>query len=102
MINVIKGWFKKNRVHFWAWTIFILYECIIVRIAVGENGALMAYAVHYSIVISYFYVHALIFLPWALRSRPQVVWKLPLAVVSEVAAFDLTYYWPMYGWNICM
>lgn len=99
MINNLKNWFNRYRVHFWAWTIFILYECIIVRFFVGENGALMAYAVHYSIVIGYFYLHALFILPWALHYRPHAVWKLPLVIAAEVGAFVLTYFVADLGLN---
>ncbi|MGN6177669.1 MAG: sensor histidine kinase [Mucilaginibacter sp.] len=92
MMKALRKWFDNYRIHFLVWALFILYECTVVRVFTGENGAIAAYIVHYAVIIVYFYLYGLLGLPWALRIKRQTVWRLPVIVALEIVAFVLTYY----------
>lgn len=78
MINSVLKWFKKNKIHFLVWTIFILYESIVIGLAFNRYSHPFTYIIHNGIIIVFFYVHADFLMPWATKDRIGVVWKLPL------------------------
>lgn len=60
--------------------------------AFGEFAKPLVYITHYIIIISIFYIHAGITMPWALHNKTTAIWKLPLVVLIEVAAYLLCSY----------
>jgi len=92
MMKKIRSWFKEYRFHFIFWAIYIFYECVVAEMLVTKHGAPLAYITHYSIVIIFFYIHYTIALPGALRDKTNVIWKLPLAYIIEIALFVCIYY----------
>src|ERR1700748_3576454 len=88
----IKNWFNRHRIHVIVWAIFIVYECIVVRVFNGVNGAFLAYLFHYTIVISTFYLYANVLLPWAIKNKFTAIWKLPLIIIIQVAGYTVIYY----------
>jgi sensor histidine kinase YesM len=92
MINILKNWFKKYRLHLLVWMTFILYETIVIGLFFGAFGNFFTYAVHYACIISLFYIHATYALPWALKNSGAAVWKLPLVIIFQAIVFILASY----------
>jgi len=51
------------RVHFWAWTIYIIFEVVALGTHSGVYGHVFSYAQNYALHISFFYIHALFVMP---------------------------------------
>ncbi|WP_134091475.1 sensor histidine kinase [Olivibacter sp. XZL3] len=81
----------KYRAHIITWTIFMLYETMIVGIVSGKFGKPPSYIVHYAIYIGLFYFHAHYVLPRILK-RGIAFLTLPAGIVLEVIAYYLFYY----------
>jgi len=54
---------KSFRVHFWAWTIYIIFEVVSLGTHSGVYGHPLSYAQNYALHISFFYIHALFVMP---------------------------------------
>ena len=92
MIKKVRSWLYKYRNHFWAWALFIFYECEVVRLLNTKPGQFWAYFIHYIIVIFFFYLHAHLSLPWALKKKAGSVWRISIIIIAELLAFVLFYY----------
>ncbi len=88
----MKNWLSKYYVHFLAWALFIFYECNVVHYLYNTPGEFWAYFTHYSIVISLFYFHVKLALPWSIKKKGSISWKVPLIIIGELSAFVLLYY----------
>jgi len=86
------SWLVGNRFHIIGWVIFLFYEIVIVGLYAGKFGEPGAYIFHYIINISIFYVHALLVLKYGLMYRKQIIWRLPLFLILEMAAYLLIMY----------
>jgi len=53
----------------------------------GIFGHPITYLVHYSIIISLFYVHAEISLPWVLREKNSSIYKLSTIIIIEITSY---------------
>lgn len=73
--------------HIGAWFAYMLYESFSVALATGTFGNLVFYLLHYAVNILLFYFHAVLVLPLATSVKRNVIWKLPLLTVLEIALF---------------
>ncbi|WP_413667671.1 sensor histidine kinase [Mucilaginibacter sp. Mucisp86] len=89
-INLL--WLKKYKHHIVAWTLFILYESIVIGLVTGQFGNPLTYATHYFIIAFLFYLHAHYGLPWALSSTRAAIWRIPLIFIGEISLFILMSY----------
>lgn len=87
MINL----FAKYRAHIVTWTIFILYETVIIGIVYGNFEKIGFYLLHYAIYIGLFYFHAHYVLPKILKPKFALL-TLPLGIIVEIAAYCVVYY----------
>jgi len=78
---------KNYKVHLVVWLIFILYETVVIGLVYGIFGKPVTYIAHYLLIIVLFYLHAHLFLPWALKTSKNIVWRLPLILIFELGAF---------------
>lgn len=92
MIKRIKNWLYNHRVHFWAWALFIFYECAVVCLLFDNPGAFWAFVIHYALIIFFFYLHAHVVLPWSLKKKDNILWRLILSISIELIIFVLCYY----------
>jgi len=79
-------WLDRYKLHLLIWALFIFYEAILIGYISRAFGHPLSYFLHYTAAIILFYVHAELFLPWALAVRKQILWRLPLVLV-EIAVF---------------
>lgn len=92
MMKKIKEWLYSHITHFWAWALFIFYECAVVIFLFDKPGAFPAYVIHYSLIITFFYLHAHVILPWALKKKGNVFWRLIFSLSVELTVFVLLYF----------
>jgi len=92
MKSRIYFWLKKYRSHIWVWALFILYETVVIGLISGIFGHPLTYLVHYGLSIALFYVHADLILPWALSSKINAIWRLPVLIVAEIWIYILVCY----------
>ncbi|MFC3563394.1 sensor histidine kinase [Pedobacter jamesrossensis] len=85
--NTILKWLIGNKYSFIGWAAFLFYEIVVVGLYTGKFGYLGAYIFHYFLNISIFYVHALIVLKYGLMYRKQIVWRMPLLLITEIGVY---------------
>src|SRR5437588_9621651 len=90
MKKIIGKWFRRYRLHVLLWLLFISYESIVIGLITGVFGNPITYVTHYTVILFLFYIHSGISLPWALKNNRSLFWKLPLIILLEIIAFDLT------------
>jgi len=73
--------------HLGAWFAYMLYESFSIALATGTFNKLSFYLLHYAVNILLFYFHAFVVLPLATSARKNIIWKLPLLTILEVALF---------------
>jgi len=73
--------------HLGAWFAYMLYESFSVALATGTFSKLSFYLLHYAVNILLFYFHAFVVLPIAASARRNIIWKLPLLTIFEIALF---------------
>lgn len=78
---------KNYKVHLLVWLIFILYETVVIGLVYGAFGKPVTYIAHYTLIIALFYLHALLLLPWALKTNKNSFWRLPLILTAELSLF---------------
>ena len=87
MKKIIEYRVKKHGLHFVLWLLFILYETILIGLVSGIFGNPITYILHYSLIISLFYIHSDLILPRVFIIKRIAYWTLPLALVLEIAIF---------------
>lgn len=90
--NYIFNMFRRYRVHLVAWGLFILYEVTVAGIIYGRLSSFWDYALHYSINIALFYVHARYVMPRGFRPDGHRFWLIPALVLVEVVTYILFTY----------
>lgn len=75
-----------------AWGLFMLYEITVAGIIYGRLSSFWDYALHYSINIALFYVHAHFVMPRGFRPDGHRFWLIPTLVLVEVIAYILFTY----------
>lgn len=86
------NWIIRKKNHFIAWTIFMLYEAIIVGLLSGRVGSLKDYAIHYALNISLFYFNTHIVLINSLKHPKQAIWRIPLLIILEIITYLFAIY----------
>jgi two-component system LytT family sensor kinase len=92
MIKNFTNWFRIHRIHFVVWSVFIIWEVVVIGMFSGVFGHPLNYAFHYLLIIAVFYIHASRALPWALVNLNQSIWRIPLVALMEITAFILCSY----------
>jgi len=87
MIEKIRIWLSRYRLHFLIWGLYIAYEIGLVALAYGVRAKPLTYILHYLIVFLLFYVNALLALPWALKNKLLAVWRLPAIILLEIGVY---------------
>ncbi len=83
----IKSWLIDYRYHFLAWSLLIAFEVLYMGFVYSLFRPPFVYALHYALLISVFYCHYMLILPWSLKGRMAAVFKVPLGIVLEMAIF---------------
>jgi len=73
--------------HIGAWFLYMTYESFSVALATGSFSKLPFYLLHYAVNILLFYFHANVVLPLATQVRRNIIWKVPLLTIVEIALF---------------
>ncbi|SIT94062.1 sensor histidine kinase [Pontibacter indicus] len=90
--NYIFSTIRRYQFHLVAWGLFVLYEVTVAGIIYGRLSSFGDYALHYSINIALFYLHALVVMPRGLLPIGHRYWLLPSLIVAEVIAYILFTY----------
>jgi len=84
--NII-SWIKINTVHILMWTVFILYETLIVGIVFNIFANPIIYILHYIVIICFFYFVANSVLPWCIKKRGEEFWHFPIAFLAVLVIY---------------
>ncbi|RNL54172.1 histidine kinase [Pedobacter jejuensis] len=84
--QIFSSMLKKYQIHLIAWAVFIFWESVIIGLIYGQFGNFSNYAIHYTLNISIFYVHAHV-LMLSLKNPKQAFWKLPVFMFLETIFF---------------
>jgi len=79
-------WLSDHRLHIYLWSIFILWEVVIVGFGFGSFGKFSNYAIHYLANIIIFYVHARV-LELSFKDPATAFWKTPVFVLLEIIIY---------------
>lgn len=92
MTKIFKNWINRSRIHLIVWSIFIVWESVVIGLSSGIFGHPLTYAAHYMLIISVFYTHALFALPWSAENIRHLFWRLPFITLLEISVFILCSY----------
>jgi two-component system LytT family sensor kinase len=84
--------FRKHRLHYLIWALYIFYEAITLGILFNDWGSPIIYLSHYLIIIIYFYVNSNFSLPVALKDKRKSILLLPLIVILELSIYIIAQY----------
>jgi two-component system LytT family sensor kinase len=87
MKKMIKNWVKSYWIHLLIWSIFICYETIVVGLISGMFGHPLTYIFHYIIVVVFFYLYTNYWFAWAMQSKKNMFWRIPLVVLLSVVVY---------------
>ncbi|MCL4642312.1 MAG: histidine kinase [Pseudosphingobacterium sp.] len=87
----IPNFFTKYKVHIITWSIFILYETIILGLVSGRFAKIGSYTIHYVQHILLFYFHAHFVLPRVLRTKFAVL-ALPIGIAIEIVVYFFVFF----------
>ena len=85
--NEALRWAITHRFHFYAWSLFLFYEIVLVGLYVGHFGHPVRYMVNYSINIGLFYFHAAVVLRIGLKRGKANLYSIPLLFILEIALY---------------
>lgn len=83
----LSAFFEKYKIHLISWSIFILYEAVMVGLVTSRFGKFGNYAIHYSIHITAFYINAHFVLPQAFKYPKQANFRLPLYLLLMLIGY---------------
>ncbi|MFC6100157.1 sensor histidine kinase [Olivibacter domesticus] len=86
-MNRVASSLKKKKYHIIGWTIFLIYDIILPAFISGRFGMLGDYILVYIKIILFFYCHALVVLPFALKQQKNKAFMLILLMVLEYFAY---------------
>ncbi|MFC3561120.1 sensor histidine kinase [Pedobacter jamesrossensis] len=89
MNKSISAWFKRRWLHILVWALFIAYEILVIWGMQGTFSTPLNYAVHYFLLIGWFYLAAEYVYPWSLKYLLSAFWRVPLALVALFMLFLL-------------
>lgn len=87
-LNLINNYW----IHFVVWSVFIIYETVVVGLIFGIFGHPITYICHYVLIILMFYLSSNVILPWCLQNKTQAIWRIPLSYLICITAFILSNY----------
>lgn len=88
--NSVVSVLDTYKYHFISWAVFMVYESVSASFMSNSFAPLINYVVFYTLNISFFYIHANFVLDLVLQgSRKSRLWKIPLAILIEVAIYTL-------------
>jgi two-component system LytT family sensor kinase len=85
-------WYSEYKIHILVWILYISYEMISVSFAFRDFGNPIIYVCHYAVFIFFFYIHAKVTLPIALKNKNAVWWLAPLLLVIQTVCFIVAQY----------
>lgn len=103
MIESFYKWLYRYRLHVLIWTLYITYEISVAWFALKSYGTAPNYIFHYSLIITIFYLHALVAMPWALRNPLNSFWSVPAVIALQTAIYVLLSFYGdtlLLKWNI--
>ncbi|MDQ7949230.1 MAG: histidine kinase [Pedobacter sp.] len=80
-------WLNTYQAHIFGWTFYMCYETLSIGFALNSFGKPLVYLMHYLVFVLFFYLNALLFLPFALQHGRHAIWRLPFILVFQVAAY---------------
>ncbi len=86
------AWLKKNQIHILVWTLFILYETVIVGLLFNIFSRPLTYALHYLIIICFFYLHAQWIFPWLVSRTKNALLYIPIVFGFEILGYIVLHY----------
>jgi two-component system LytT family sensor kinase len=78
---------RRLKYHFLWWSIFIIYEVVVVGLASGVYGKPFDYFVHYLVNIALFYTHACLVLPFVFADNRRIYLRLPTLLFIEICLY---------------
>lgn len=84
--SMLQNWLYTYRIHIIAWSVFIIWETVMVVYFIGMLGTFGNYAIHYTINITLFYTYALL-MEKATIFPNEAVWKVPLVVILTILTY---------------
>lgn len=87
----LSNWIIKYRIHFVAWSSFFLYEQIVLKTIGTAISSIILEVSHFIAHIGFFYLHALVILPFIFKKRNVFLWAL-LIIPIQLAAYILTHF----------
>jgi two-component system, LytTR family, sensor kinase len=87
MKKIIFKFIDYNKIHLLVWTVFIIYETAVIGIIFKNFGNPLTYAVHYAVIIFFFYFHANLVLPWALQRKEYSWWRVPVGTIVCLSGY---------------
>ena len=84
--SMLRNWLYTYRIHIIAWSVFIIWETVMVVYFIGMLGTFGNYAIHYTINITLFYTYALL-IEKATAFPNEAVWKVPLVVILTILTY---------------
>jgi len=91
-IKTANEWFNRYKVHLISWTLFIIWESVVIGLSSGIFGHPVTYITHYTLIILLFYTHSIFTWPIALAKPKHAVWKAPLLTALEIGTFIILSY----------
>ncbi len=83
---------KSSSIHLIVWSVFILYETLIVGLIFNIFEHPVTYLFHYIVIIVFFYFFSDLGLPWSFRKNLQAFWRLPLIILVSLTAYVFFHY----------
>jgi len=84
--SMLRNWLYAYRIHIIAWSVFIIWETLMVLFFAGILGTFGNYAIHYVINITLFYTYALL-MEKATAFPNGAIWKVPLVVILTILIY---------------
>ncbi|RZJ92606.1 MAG: histidine kinase [Chryseobacterium sp.] len=81
-----------NKIHFIAWSLFIVYETLVIGLVYNIFGNPFTYLLHYAVIISFFYLLCEYLLPWSVNTKVSRWWRLPVALSIYLFGYIFFHY----------
>lgn len=85
--RMLLNFYRKYRVHILVWLLYITYEILSIAFALNHFGNPLVYLIFYAVLIFFFYLHAEVTLPFAVKRRAWIWLTLPIALVVQTGCF---------------
>ena len=92
MKKKIANWLIQRQTHIIVWTVFILYETLVIGLIFNVFGNPITYVAHYIIIIAFFYANGDYFLGWSFEEKEQIWWRLPGIVIVGLSLYVILHY----------